>query len=123
MWHLRDKRPVHLQADWPVKESGWYAVRVKSERQELVSDAVHFDAEQPNSHALAIAELRGGDTALAWWGYGEEMPLANITLPFAGDHWWYPKQTYWRLRSAFGEKPQELGGGNKELAKKFRTQP
>ncbi|MFO0863501.1 MAG: hypothetical protein U0744_02370 [Gemmataceae bacterium] len=27
------------------------------------------------------------------WGYGEEMPLADIRQPFKGDHWWYPQST------------------------------
>ncbi len=44
-------------------------------------------------------------------GYGEEMPLDDIGLPFEGDHWWYPRNTYWQLRADFGRGPEQLGGG------------
>lgn len=122
VWHPNADRPVHFQADWAAKESGWYQVRAVTARgRTLTSDEVHFDARHPRSHALSAARLRGPDTEFVLWGYGEEMPLADITLPFKGDHWWYPQATYWRVRTAFDGQTHELKGGlNLEAAKRFR---
>ncbi|HID07725.1 MAG TPA: hypothetical protein EYP10_11340 [Armatimonadetes bacterium] len=87
----------------------------------MTSDAVYFDAEHPNSRQLSVANLRGGDTRFSLWGYGEEMPLAEIRLPFAGDHWWYPRATFWRLQARFGQQTHILsGGGNRRAQKWFR---
>ena len=50
----------HFQADWPVRETGWYSLRVSTTKgRTLVSDAMRFDADKPVSHELSIAHLRG----------------------------------------------------------------
>ena len=54
----------------------------------------------------------GADTRLDRWGYGEEMPIAQIKQPFEGDHWWYFKNSYWRVRSVFGNDANEMTGGD-----------
>jgi hypothetical protein len=125
VWHREGKRVVHFQADWPVQEGGWYAVQARTAKgRVLTSDAVHFDAQGPNSRALSVAHLRGGDTEFTLWGYGEEMPLADIRLPLPGDHWWYPQNTFWRVRTAFGGQVQTLTGGpNGKAPGSFRAIP
>lgn len=122
IWHREGKKTVHLQADWPVQESGWYGLRAVTQGGcTLSSDAVHFDAEALSSHTLSVAHLRGPDTRFTLWGYGEEMPLADIRLPFLGDHWWYPQKPFWRLTATFGDQPAEVtGGGNQDGARHFR---
>jgi hypothetical protein len=122
-WHREGKSVVHFQGDWPVKESGWYAVRARTVKgRVLTSDAAHFDARGPASRALSVAHLRGGDTEFTLWGYGEEMPLADIRLPFRGDHWWYPRNTFWQVRTAFGGHRQALTGGpNRKAVENFRA--
>jgi hypothetical protein len=116
LWHP-GCAPVHFQADWPVTETGWYALRaVTAAERVLVSDAVRFDAETPNSHQLSVAHLRGGETALTRHGYGEEMPLDEIELPFEGDHWWYPRNTYFRLEAQFGSQIDHRQGGRSAAA-------
>ncbi len=123
VWHREGESAVHLQADWPVKESGWYAVRARTAGgRVLTSDAIHFDAEGRASRALSVGHLRGGDTEFTLWGYGEEMPLADIRLPFRGDHWWYPRETFWQVRTAFGGQAQTLSGGpNRKARDRFRA--
>jgi hypothetical protein len=55
-------------------------------------------------------------------GYGEEMDLAKVQLPFAGDHWWYPDNSYWRLAAHFhGDDRQLQGGGNMKAGERFRA--
>lgn len=123
IWHSENGRPVHFQADWPVKETGWYEVRTLTKGAPTRhSDAIHFDAKSAVSRALSVARLEGGESRFDLWGYGEEMPLADIQLPFNGDHWWYPTKSWWRIRARFGDQPQELkGGGNAEAAALFRA--
>jgi hypothetical protein len=123
VWHPASGGSNHFQADWPVKESGWYSVRVTTEAgSAIASDAMHFEVTEPNSHQLSVAHFSGPDFQLTRWGYGEEMPLADIRLPFEGDHWWYPNRNWWRLKATFGGETQEVGGGDEARAKpKFRA--
>ena len=44
------------------------------------------------------------------------MPLGEIRVPFAGDHWWYPQRTYWRVRAEFGRERREVVGGEERTA-------
>jgi hypothetical protein len=123
VWHREGGSPVHFQADWPVKGGGWYSARATTATgRVLTSDALHYDAREPNSRALSVARLRGGDTEFSLWGYGEEMPLSAVRVPFRGDHWWYPDHTFWRVRAHFGGPPEVLeGGGNRRAAGRFRA--
>ena len=69
-----------------------------------------------------MARLEGPGTRWEHRGYGEEMPLPEVRLPFEGDHWWYPRQTYWRVRAEFGGERRELVGGREEDANgRFRA--
>ena len=105
IWHPTSARAVHFQADEPIAETGWYYAGWKTgSGQAFHSDAIFFDATNPNSHELSLVHLRGNQTDLRLTGYGEEMPLDEIRLPFAGDHWWYPRQTYSCLRARLGSE-------------------
>ena len=104
VWYPNSNGAVHFQGDCPVRDSGWYAVRLRTDSGRLVtSDAIRFDASHPQSRALSLAHLNGAGSSLKLLGYGEEMPLAEIELPFAGDHWWYPQNTYWQMTVDFGQ--------------------
>ncbi len=122
IWHPEPARAQHVAADWRIDASGWYAVRATTRAGRTVeSDAVYFDAEHETSHALSAATLSGGDTEFRWWGYGEEMPLDAIELPFEGDRWWFPKNTAWRVEARFGShSPQTGGGPNQSALRLFR---
>ena len=122
-WHAESGVPVHLQADWPVTETGWYGLRATTAGgRTLASEEVRFDAGHGASRALTVARLEGPGTRWEHRGYGEEMPLAEVRLPFAGDHWWYPRRTYWRVRAEFGRERRELVGGEDGEAKgRFRA--
>jgi hypothetical protein len=115
----------HFQADWPVDETGWYGLRATTaEGRVLISDEVQFDASHEASRTLSVARLDGPGTRWAHRGYGEETPLAEIHTPFAGDHWWYPNRSYWRVLAEFGPERRELVGGKQEGAQGlFRTPP
>ncbi len=121
LWYPESARSVHFQADWPVAESGWYSVRAKTRQgRTFSSDRVRFDAENPNSRELSVAHLRGGDSRLALWGYGEDMPLADVKPPYDGDHWWYPKRRFWRLTATFADQTHTVGdGANTEGERRF----
>ena len=123
VWHPNTNAPTHFQGDWPVTRAGWYGVKAMVEDGSVVeSDLVYFDAAHSNSHAIFSASLRGHDASVRWWGYGEEMPLADITLPFKGDHWWYPKATFWELKTVFdGERKIAGGAGFPDARDLFRA--
>ena len=122
-WHVESGVPVHLQADWPVEQTGWYGLRATTAGgRVLVSEEVRWDAESAVSRALTVARLEGPGTRWEHRGYGEEMPLSEVRLPFEGDHWWYPRRTYWRVRAEFGGERRELVGGREEDANgRFRA--
>lgn len=127
LWHPAPESCYHFLADYPVSETGWYAVRALTDGgHELASDAVHFDADTPNSNEICVAHLTGENTRYVLWGYGEEMPLAEITTPFQsrgyghGD-WWYVHNDYWRLRATFDGQPYEVEGRvNAQAGQRFR---
>ncbi|MEX2213192.1 MAG: CehA/McbA family metallohydrolase [Phycisphaeraceae bacterium] len=123
LWHRIEKKPVHFQADWPVKEAGWYTLEVDtSNRRTLRSDAMRCDTDNPNSHAISFAQLTGRDTALTLHGYGEEQALRDIRNPFVGDGWWYPRNTAWELKARLGEWEKAVGGNQKRLEVLFRRE-
>jgi hypothetical protein len=122
LWTPNAERAVHFQGDYPVTDSGWYAVRLRTGTGRVVtSDSIHFDATHPNSRTISVAHLNGRGSALKVLGYGEEMPLADIKLPFEGDRWWYPKRTYWQMIVDFGQGPQQTGGGWEGARANFRA--
>ncbi|MGC8638258.1 MAG: CehA/McbA family metallohydrolase [Isosphaeraceae bacterium] len=122
-WFPAPTKGVHFQADWPVAESGWYSLEATTASGRTPrSDAVHFDAANPNSSEICVARLSGPDTRVDRAGYGEEMPLAEIKLPFEGDHWWYPEKTFWQLRGTFGQDTRELTEGDASNRARFRPQ-
>jgi hypothetical protein len=123
-WFPAPVRGSHFQADWPVTESGWYSLKATtSAGRALESDAVRFDAAYPSSSEICVAHLVGPDTRLDRWGYGEEMPLTQIKQPFEGDHWWYFKNSYWRVRSVFDKVANEMTGGDSHSGReRFRQQ-
>ncbi len=122
IWVKDGKRNVHIQGDYPVSDTGWYSVRLRTNQdREVTSDRLYFDVSHPNSRTISIAQIQGHGSSLKWLGYGEEMPLEDITLPFEGDHWWYPKRTYWQVIADFGQGAQKIGGGWDEANSYFRN--
>lgn len=105
-----------------VTESGWYGVEIVTTQDRIIkSDECKFDAQAKLSHAISMAHLDGAGTSLSMWGYGEKMPRSEIAVPFIGDHWWYPQQTFWTIQTHFhGENRTLQGGGNKSALDKFR---
>lgn len=122
MWSPAPDAARHLQADWPVTRPGWYALRATlASGRALHSDAIRFDGPTGASRATSLAHLDGPGTRLVYRGHGEEMPLDAITVPFEGDHWWYPERTYWRVRASFDGVDREVGSGpNRETEALFR---
>ena len=112
VWHPEPGRAVHFQADWPIAESGWYSVRTETgQGRSYTSDSVHFNEANPNSHEISAAHMDGAGARLVLWGYGEEMPLADIKPPYPGDHWWYPRNTFWRVAAVFEGQEHSFSGG------------
>jgi hypothetical protein len=114
-WHAGPGGTLHLQADWPVSESGWYGLRATTVGgRAIASEEVRFEAGEPASRAITAARLEGPGTTWEHRGYGEEMPLAEIREPFEGDHWWYPLRNAWRVRAEFDGERREVGYGDVE---------
>jgi hypothetical protein len=110
MWYPEAASKVHFQADYPITEGGWYSVRVKTSSGQIIhSDSIYFDSTNPLSHELSVARLTGKDTEFRIWGYGEELPLAEIHEPYE-DRWWYPNNAAWRIMATFGDQNYELHG-------------
>lgn len=113
----------HFQMDAPVAESGWYQVEVETAAgQSCCSHAIYFDSRHPKSRQLSSAVLSGGGNHLALAGYGEEMPLDRINLPFEGDHWWYPDRQYWHLQVVLDDRPAFEHTADGEAAALFRLE-
>jgi len=120
VWFPNLKEPYHFQADLPVVETGWYSVvAVTTSGRVLESQAIRFDASNPNSHALSAVRLSGRDTLLTLEGYGEEMPLAGISEEGTSDNWWYPQKTYFRQTTTLAGEQKELQGGSFKEAREF----
>jgi len=114
VWHP-SSAPHHFQADAAVEQSGWYSVRLTTADGTVRdSDAVRYDADNPESTVTCVAHLGGGGTLLTRHGYGEDMPLSEISVPFDGDHWWYPQRMYWCLTAEFDGNTGEWSGGDFE---------
>ncbi|WP_161602308.1 CehA/McbA family metallohydrolase [Tautonia marina] len=113
VWAPSPDTPLHLQADWPIDEPGWYALRATTASgRTLHSDELRFDGPTGASRATSVAHLDGPGTRLVHHGHGEEMPLDAIHLPFEGDHWWFPERTFWRMTATFDEHSRTLVGGS-----------
>lgn len=124
VWHPGPQPAVHFQGDYRIADTGWYAVRLRTaDGRVITSDAIRFDANHPKSRTMSVAHLNGGGSSLKLRGYGEEMPLAEIALPFEGDHWWYPRNTYWQMTANFGQGAQQIGGGWDGAKATFRASP
>ncbi len=122
VWHPSQEEPNHFQADWQVKDAGWYSLEFLTEdgAKETTTE-IYFDPEFENSHQVGCVHVRGPDTELELLGYSEEMPLAEIKLPFEGDHWWYPRNTLFLLRASLGGQTYEQqNGADAEFVKRFR---
>ena len=121
-WHHKGDTVCHLQADWPMTDSGWYSIEATTTVDRVLkSDEVYFDADTERSQEISAARLKGPDTSISLLGYGEEMLRSEITPHFAGDHWWYPQQTFWLMRARFHGQDHEMkGGSNPAAAGKFR---
>ncbi|MCW3094960.1 MAG: putative glucose/L-sorbosone dehydrogenase, distantly related to bacterial beta-galactosidase, partial [Chthonomonadaceae bacterium] len=117
IWSRVQNRAVHFQADWPVLETGWYSVEAQTASGKTIrTDACRFDATNPNSRQLSLAQLTAEQVRLTRWGYAEEMPLADIHVPFEGDHWWYPTRQFWNVKATFDGQSHEVGGGDPKWA-------
>ena len=124
IWFPEPGASNHFQADYPVTGSGWYALcATTAGGKRLESDAVYFDAANPNSQELSVANLVGADTRFPLWGYGEEMPLAKLQPPNQLGEWWYARKAFWKLHARFANEPHELSGGNQAMSRLFRGVP
>jgi hypothetical protein len=124
MWFPKPGASNHFQADYPVTGSGWYALCATTVGgKRLESDAVYFDAANRNSQELSVVNLDGADTQLQLWGYGEEMPLAELQPPTHVGEWWYHHNAFWKLQTRFANEPHELSGGNQTMRSLFRVVP
>lgn len=113
LWHPSPGNAYHFLADCPVRETGWYSVRITTRSGRVMqSDTMRFDAAHPVSSVICVAHLWGPGTLLTRRGYGEEMPLSEISAPFEGDHWWYPRNNFWQVEAAFGGHRSEWSGGD-----------
>lgn len=121
MWHPNPKEPTHFVADILLNASGWYRVLVETkDKISFQSEAIHFDMSNPNSHQISALLLHGGETRVVMRGYGEEMPLNEVKIPFKGDHWWYPKNSFWEIEAKFGDTEAKYSSGWKMAREKFK---
>jgi len=112
-WHPSAADACHFLADAPIRDTGWYSLRaVTRSGRTLRTDAVRFDAEHRLSSEVCTAHIWGPGTSFTRHGYGEEMPLAEVSPPYDGDHWWYPLNGYWRVSAAFDGSAAEWSGGD-----------
>ncbi|NRB41068.1 MAG: CehA/McbA family metallohydrolase [Pseudomonadales bacterium] len=122
---VKDKkgRANHFQADWPVSQSGWYSLSgVTQDGESVATDAVYYDAGSTVSHEISSARVVGWRTELVLHGYGEDLPLAEIKLPFEGDHWWYPKNAYSMMTAVLdGYSYSEGPWGKSEGKRRFKA--
>jgi hypothetical protein len=121
-WFPGPDAPHHFQADWPVSEPGWYHLQaITADGRVLRTDELSFDGPTGASRATSVARLDGPGTRFVHLGHGEEMPLDSITLPFEGDHWWYPDRTFWQVLATFDDQARSVGSGpNAEAWERFR---
>lgn len=121
IWHPDPKHCVHFLADFPVKETGWYSVRLITKDGYVAnSEAIYFDSSNPNSQQISALSAESEGVTLRLRGYGEEMPLSEIKIPFEGDHWWYPKNTFWELEAEFYGTKYHYNSGWKSAREKFK---
>ena len=121
VWYPNPTHPKHLQVDWPIKDSGWYAVRIiTAQGNAHNSDQLYYNADHPNSQATSIGHIFAKDTQFTLWGHGEDAPLKQIHPPYTQGSWWYPKNGYWRILTKFENKTSELGWPPKRDETRFR---
>lgn len=121
VWHPKPEHCFHFQADFPINETGWYRVKVVTKDGNIFqSEEIHFDASNPNSHQISSLSLTSQGVKLQLRGYGEEMPLSEIKIPFEGDHWWYPKNSFWELEAVFNDAKYHFIGGWAKAKEKFK---
>lgn len=120
IWYPEPDSAVHFQADYPIKKEGWYKVRVETEKVVVDSEEIHYDASNINSHQLSFLLLESERINLRLRGYGEEMPLSDIKLPFEGDHWWYPQKVFWEIEAIYDGLKHSYCGGYEEAKAKFK---
>ncbi len=121
IWHPAPETPQHFQGDAQVLETGWYSVRVRTNKRTLRSDAVRFEKENPLSHSLSAAKLLAHETELNLWGYGADVEHATIRPPLVKGSWWYPKDIFWRTSGRFGERDFRLGWPTEQPVERFRA--
>lgn len=123
IWFPSPDAPHHFQADWPVSSPGWYGLRATTADGKILrSEELRFDGPAGASRATSVAHLDGPGTRFVHLGHGEEMPVESITLPFEGDHWWYPDRTCWRVRATFDGQSRSVGGGpDSVISERFRS--
>lgn len=121
IWYPNPSSAVHFQADYPLKEGGWYGVRFETEEgEETRSAEIYFAIDNPNSQQISLLQMDSEKTKLLLRGYGEEMPLEEIKLPFEGDHWWYPQKEFWEVEAIYDGIPHSYKGGYEQAREKFK---
>ena len=102
---------AHFQADWPVEETGWYGLRAATAGGGPSPPTRSSSTRRRGQPGALRGPLDGPGTRWAHWGYGEEMPLAEIRSPFEGDHWWYPNRTVLACRGRIRRRRREIVAG------------
>lgn len=120
VWHPNPVRAFHFQADYPMDKSGWYKVIVETENGKMSSDEIYFDGENPKSQQVSLLNLKSEKMELRLWGYGEEMAIRDIRIPFEGDHWWYPQNEFWEIEALFEGHRYLYSGGYEKAREKFK---
>jgi hypothetical protein len=121
IWHPNPARAFHFQADYPLSESGWYKVIIETKNGKVSSDEIYFDGGNPYSNQISILNLEGEDIRLKLRGYGEEMKIKDIRIPFEGDHWWYPQNGFWEVEGWFDGVRYIYSGGYEKAREKFAS--
>ncbi len=118
VWYPSPSEAVHFQADYPVDESGWYSVQVFTRSgRKIRSEEIYYDASEPNSQEVSLLCLNSEGVSLTLRGYGEEMSLKDIKVPFEGDHWWYPYNAFLEVEAIFKGQRYFITSGGKGKGK------
>ena len=121
IWFPDPGNPHHFQADFEVRESGWYRVVVETDGGRFLrSSAMHFDAANPLSHSLSAGSLFGPRTELVLWGYGADIERKRLHPTLNPGSWWYPKEVYWQMKTRFGDTDSTIGWPREQPVERFR---
>jgi hypothetical protein len=78
-WYPGPGKAMHFQGDYPVQDTGWYAVRLRTESgRTITSDSIRFDAAHPNSRTLSTAWFTWGHGLSRIWATGSRRLISKF---------------------------------------------